>query len=93
MPDRRVDWKPYPRDGSDHAKPFVALHLTLCREDALQRVHDLRAVFSDRGHDLRALLRLGEVRAPAPTAAVPGRRTLQSTHESGARASYDEHDR
>jgi transposase len=40
-------------------------------------------------HDLRALLRLGAGRAPAPTAAVLDSRTLRSTPESGARAGYD----
>ncbi len=40
-------------------------------------------------HDLRALLRMTEGRAPAPTAVVIDSRTLQSTPESGARAGYD----
>jgi transposase len=39
--------------------------------------------------DLRALIRLGEGRAPAPTAAIFDSRTLQSTPESGARAGWD----
>jgi len=44
-------------------------------------------------HDLRAVLRMTEDRAPAPTAAVLDGRTLQSTPESGARAGYDGHKR
>ena len=44
-------------------------------------------------HDLRALLRLGEGRPPEPSAVVLDGRTLQSTPESGARASYDGHKR
>ena len=40
-------------------------------------------------HDLRALLRMTEGRAPTPTAVVIDSRTLQSTPESGARAGYD----
>ena len=40
-------------------------------------------------HDLRALLRMTEDRAPAPTAVVLDGRTLQSTPESGSRAGYD----
>ncbi len=50
-------------------------------------------VFEAMVHDLRALLRLGEGRAPAPTAVVLDGRTLQSTPESGARAGYDGHKR
>ena len=50
-------------------------------------------VFEAMVHDLRALLRLGEGRAPDPTAVVIDGRTLQSTPESGARASYDGHKR
>jgi transposase len=40
-------------------------------------------------HDLRALLRLAEGRAPQPSAAVFDSQTLQSTPESGAHAGYD----
>lgn len=40
-------------------------------------------------HDLRALLRMTDGRAPVPTAVVIDSRTLQSTPESGARAGYD----
>lgn len=50
-------------------------------------------VFEAMVHDLRQLLRLGEGRAPEPTAVVVDGRTLQSTPESGHRASYDGHKR
>lgn len=50
-------------------------------------------VFEAIVHDLRALLRLAEGRAPQPTAAVLDSRTLRSTPESGARAGYDGHKR
>lgn len=50
----------------------------------------LRAgVFEDLVHDLRAVLRLAEGRAAAPTAAIFDARTVQSSPESGARAGYD----
>src|SRR6266568_2882220 len=42
-------------------------------------------------HDLRAILRLVDGRAPQPTAVVLDARTLQSTPESGHRAGYDGH--
>jgi len=40
-------------------------------------------------HDLRALLRMTDDRAPAPTAVILDGRTLQSSPESGGRAGYD----
>src|SRR5215207_3776154 len=46
-------------------------------------------VFEAMVHDLRALLRLAQGRAPGPTAAVIDSRTLRSTPESGSRAGYD----
>ena len=39
--------------------------------------------------DLRALIRLGDGRAPQPTAMILDSRTLQSTPESGTRAGWD----
>lgn len=39
--------------------------------------------------DLRVLIRLGEGRAPEPSAVILDSRTLQSTPESGARAGWD----
>jgi transposase len=46
-------------------------------------------VFEAMVHDLRALLRLAEGRAPGPTAAILDSRTLRSSPESGHRAGYD----
>jgi transposase len=46
-------------------------------------------VFEAMVHDLRAVLRLSQGRAPDPSAVVLDARTLQSTPESGARAGYD----
>jgi transposase len=40
-------------------------------------------------HDLRAVLRFADGRAPEPTAAIFDGRTIQSTPESGGRAGYD----
>jgi transposase len=40
-------------------------------------------------HDLRAVLRLADDRAPHPSAIVLDARTLQSSPESGGRAGYD----
>lgn len=45
--------------------------------------------FEAMAHDLRALLRLAEGRAAAPSAAILDSRTLRSTPESGPRAGYD----
>jgi transposase len=46
-------------------------------------------VFETMVHDLRALLRVIDGRAPDPTAVIIDSRTLQSTPESGGRAGYD----
>ena len=46
-------------------------------------------VFEALVHDLRAVLRLADDRAPQPSAVVLDARTLQSSPESGARAGYD----
>jgi len=46
-------------------------------------------VFGDIIADLRELIRLGEGRAPQPTAVILDSRTLQSTPESGDRAGWD----
>jgi transposase len=45
--------------------------------------------FERLAHDLRALSRAAAQREPAPSAAVPGSRTLRSTPESGHWASSD----
>jgi transposase len=47
--------KPYPSDASDEEWAFVAPYLTLMREDASQRDHDLREVFDG----LRWIVRTG----------------------------------
>lgn len=46
-------------------------------------------VFETMAHDLRAVLRLAQGRAAAPTAAILDSRTMRSTPESGSRAGYD----
>ena len=46
-------------------------------------------VFEAIVHDLRALLRIAQGRAPQPTAAILDSRTLQSTPTSGGHAGYD----
>jgi transposase len=46
-------------------------------------------VFEAMVHDLRALVRLAQGRAPDPTAAILDSRTLRSTPESGHRGGYD----
>ena len=51
MPNR----KPYPSDVSDEEWAFVAPYLALVREDAPQRIHDLREVFNG----LRWIVRSG----------------------------------
>src|SRR5688572_20691195 len=94
--------KPYPSDVSDEEWAFVAPYLALVREDAPQRRHPLREVFTGlryivktggqwrwMPHDLRTLLRLAEGRRAQPTAAVLDSQTLQSTPESGGHAGYD----
>jgi transposase len=55
--------KPYPSDVSDEEWAFVAPYLTLMREDAPQRQHDLREVFNA----LRWIVRAG-----APWRYLPG---------------------
>ena len=50
-------------------------------------------VFEAMVHDLRALLRMVEGKAPAPRGVILDARTLQSSVESGARAGYDGHKR
>jgi transposase len=122
----------YPSDVTDEEWAFVLPYVTLCREDAPQRTHDLREVFNAvrwmiktgapwrympphfppwaacyqqtqrwiragvfeaMVHDLRLFIRMGEDRAPDPSAVIMDARTLQSTPESGHRAGYDGHKR
>jgi transposase len=119
---------PYQSDVADEEWAFLVPYLTLMREDAPQRRHDLRElfnglrfiartglqwrymphdlppwsavyqqtrrwlaaeVFDDIIADLRELIRIGEGRAPQPTAIILDSRTLQSTPESGHRAGWD----
>lgn len=47
--------KPYPSDVKDDEWAFVALYLTLMRDDAPQREHDMREVFNG----LRWMVRTG----------------------------------
>src|SRR5579883_1919580 len=101
MTTERTERKPYPSDVSDEEWALVAPYLTLMSEEAPQREHALREVFNGLRwivragvfeglvHDLRAVLRLAQGRAAAPSAAIFDARTLQSTPESGARAGYD----
>jgi transposase len=129
---RPLTRKAYPSDVSDEEWAIVLPYLTLCREDAPQRTHDLREVFNAARymvktgapwrwmpgdfppwpavyqqtqrwikagvfeamvHDLRLFIRMGEDRAPDPSAVIIDARTLQSTPESGHRAGYDGHKR
>jgi transposase len=55
MSDARLNRKPYPSDVSDDEWAFVAPYLTLVREDAPQRRHELREVFNG----LRWIVRAG----------------------------------
>jgi transposase len=50
-------------------------------------------VFEALVHDLRLFIRMGDDRAPDPSAVIIDARTLQSTPESGHRAGYDGHKR
>jgi transposase len=129
---RSLTRQPYSSDVSDEEWAFMLPYLTLCREDAPQRRHDLREVFNAvrwmvragapwrliphdfppwsacyqqtqrwiragvfeaMVHDLRLFIRMGEGRAPDPSAVIMDARTLQSTPESGHRAGYDGHKR
>lgn len=55
VPSRAPNRKPYPADVSDEEWAFVVPYLTLCREDAPQRTHELREVFNA----LRYVVRTG----------------------------------
>jgi transposase len=62
----------YPRDVSDEEWVFVAPYLTLCREDAPQREHALRAVFNG----LRYIVRTGNQWRFMPGDLPRGRRSI-----------------
>ena len=93
--------KSYPSDVSDEEWALCAPYLTLMKEDAPQRTHALRALFNglrwfvragcfaSLAEDMRVLLRLTAGRQDAPTAAILDSRTLQSTPESGGRATTE----
>src|SRR5215218_889945 len=71
MPNR----KPYPTDVSDEEWAFVAPYLTLLREDAPQRVHDLREVFDA----LRWIVRAGASWRMMPNDFPPWEAVYQQT--------------
>jgi len=75
-------WRMLPHD----LPPWAAVHQQTQRWIAA-------GCFEAMAHDLRALLRVAEGRAPAPTAVILDGRTLRSTPESGHRAGYDGHKR
>lgn len=70
----------------NHFPPWPAVYQQMQRWIAA-------GVFAAMVHDLRALVRLAEGRPPEPSAVVLDGRLLQSTPESGHRASYDGHKR
>src|SRR5687767_1360424 len=67
--------KPYPTDVSDEEWAFVAPYLTLVREDAPQRCHDLREVFNA----LRWIVRAGAPWRLLPTNFPPWEAVCQQT--------------
>lgn len=71
MPNR----KPYPTDVSDEEWAFVAPYLALLREDAPQRVHDLREVFDA----LRWIVRAGTSWRMMPNDFPPWEAVYQQT--------------
>ncbi len=69
------DRKPYPSDVSNEEWAFVAPYLALVREDAPQRVHDLREVFNA----LRWIVRAGAPWRLLPTNFPPWEAVYQQT--------------
>ena len=67
--------KPYPSDVSDEEWAFVAPYLTLIREDAPQRTHDLRELFNA----LRYLVRSGAPWRMVPNDLPPWEAVYQQT--------------
>lgn len=65
----------YPSDASDEEWAFVAAHLTLMKEDAPQREHDLRAVFNA----LRYIVRYGCAWRALPNDLPPWQAVHQQT--------------
>jgi transposase len=70
-----ISRKPYPSDVSDDEWAFVAPYLTLLREDAAQRHHELREVFNA----LRWLVRTGAPWRLLPHALPPWEAVYQQT--------------
>lgn len=67
--------KPYPTDVSDEEWAFVVPYLTLVREDAPQRIHDLREVFNA----LRWIVRTGSPWRYMPNDLPPWEAVYQQT--------------
>jgi transposase len=68
--------KPYPSDDNDVEWAFVAPHLALVREDARQRVHDLRETYNA----VRWLVRTGAPWRYLPSDFLPWAAVYQRTH-------------
>lgn len=68
--------KPYPSDVTDDEWMFAAPYLTLMREDAPQREHDLREVFNG----LRWIVRTGSPWRYMPNDLPPWHTVYQQTH-------------
>jgi transposase len=75
MENEVLSGKPYPTEVSDEEWAFVAPYLTLMRDDAPQRVHDLREVFNA----LRWLVRAGAPWRLLPTNFPPWQAVYQQT--------------
>lgn len=75
MSDASLMRKPYPSDVSDDEWAFVAPYLTLVREDAPQRKHDLRELFNA----LRWIVRAGAPWRMLPTNLPPWELVYQQT--------------
>ena len=75
MSEARLTRKPYPSDVSDDEWAFVAPYLTLVREDAPQRKHELREVFNA----LRWIVRAGAPWRMLPTNPPPWELVYQQT--------------
>jgi transposase len=75
MSDAQPTRKPYPTDVSDEEWAFVAPYLTLVREDAPQRKHELREVFNG----LRWIVRAGAPWRMLPTNLPPWELVYQQT--------------
>jgi transposase len=68
--------KPYPSDASDDEWSLVVPYLTLVREDAVQRQHELRELFNG----LRYVVRYGIAWRAMPNDLPPWHAVYQQTH-------------